>query len=96
MKMLMVVYSGPNPKRVSSLLDGHHAGGYTEFAGGHGVGSTGRHEGTRAWPGESRLWVSIVPEPTADDLVNVLRREAQALPPGERLHAAVVPTESFF
>ncbi len=96
MKMLMVVYSGPNPKRISSLLDGHRAGGYTEFAGARGMGSTGRVEGTRAWPGESRLWVSIVPAPTADDLVDVLRREAEALPAGERLHAAVVPAESFF
>ena len=31
MKMLMVVYAGASPQRVASLLDGHHAGGYTEF-----------------------------------------------------------------
>jgi hypothetical protein len=40
--------------------------------------------------------VSVVPAPTADDLVDALRREAEGLPSGERLHAAVVPTETFF
>lgn len=34
MKMLMAVYSGVNPQRVSSLLDRYHAGGYTELRNG--------------------------------------------------------------
>jgi hypothetical protein len=37
MKMLMLVYSGASPNRVASLLDAHHAGGWTEFAGVHVV-----------------------------------------------------------
>ena len=96
MKMLMVVYTGANPQRVSSLLDRHHAGGYTEFRNGHGVGSTGRRDGSRAWPGESTLFVSIVPSPQSAELVESLRAETKALPAGERLHVAVLPTESFF
>ena len=96
MKMLMVVYSGASPHRISSLLDRHHAGGYTEFSGAHGAGSTGRREGSRAWPGESTLWVSVVDAPQSDALLGTLRRESGALPPGERLHVAVLPTEAFF
>ena len=96
MKMLMVVYSGSSPKRISSLLDRHHAGGYTEFQNGHGAGSTGRREGSRAWPGESTLWVSVVPEPQSAELVDTLRGESAHLPAGERLHVAVLPTETFF
>lgn len=96
MKMLMLVYSGASPQRISSLLDRHHAGGYTEFRNAHGVGATGKREGTRAWPGDSTLWVSVVPEPRSDELVGVLRAESATLPPGERLHVAVLPTETFF
>ena len=96
MKMLMVVYSGSSPKRISSLLDRHHAGGYTEFQNGHGAGSTGRREGSRAWPGESTLWFSVTSGPQSDELTRALRDEQARLPAGERLHVAVLPTESFF
>ena len=96
MKMLMVVNRGANPQRISSMLDAHHAGGYTEFRNAHGVGSTGKRDGSRAWPGESTLRVSVVPEPTSDELVASLRGETSRLPTGERLHVAVLPTETFF
>ena len=94
--MLMVVYSGENPQRISSLLDRHHAGGYTEFRNAHGSGSTGRREGSRAWPGASSLWVSVLPESRSGELVESLRTESARLDPGERLHVAVLPTETFF
>ncbi|HET9682705.1 MAG TPA: hypothetical protein VFP15_01305 [Gemmatimonadaceae bacterium] len=96
MKMLMLVYSGPAPQRISSLLDRPLAGGYTEFRNAHGAGSTGRREGSRAWPGESTLWLSVVPESSSAELVDTLRAEAARLPAGERLHVAVLPTETFF
>ena len=96
MKLLMLVYSGPTPHRISSLLDQHQAGGYTEFHNAHGAGSTGRREGSRAWPGESTLWVSVLPESRTEELVGTLRGETARLPPGERLHVAVLPTETFF
>lgn len=96
MKMLVLVYSGPAPQRISSLLDRHHAGGYTEFRNAHGTGSTGRREGSRAWPGESTLWLSVVPEEQSAELIGTLREETAQLPPGERLHVAMLPTETFF
>jgi hypothetical protein len=96
MKMLMIVYSGSNPERITSLLDQHHADGYTEFRNTHGVGSSGKREGSRAWPGESTLWVSIVPASRAHELVQSLRAESSPLAAGERVHVATLPTESFF
>ena len=96
MKMLMVVYSGSSPRRISSLLDAHHAGGYTEFRNAHGVGSTGKRDGSRAWPGDSTLYVSVLPAERSDELVATLRHESTRLPTGERLHVAVLPTETFF
>ena len=95
MKMLMLVYSGPNSQRVTSLLERHGATGYTRFRDGHGVGRTGRREGTRAWPGESSLILSVVPAAQADSLVSTLGAEARELPPGEHLHISVLPLETF-
>jgi hypothetical protein len=96
MKMLMLVYSGSSPQRVASLLDRHHVAGYTEFGNVHGVGATGRREGTRAWPGASSLFITVAPTEQANDLVSALRDESRSLPPGERLHVAVLPADSFF
>ena len=96
MKMLIVVYSGSSPHRISSLLDDHHAGGYTEFRNAHGAGATGKREGSRAWPGESTLFFSVVPADRSADLVEDLREEGSRLPAGERMHVAVLPTETFF
>jgi hypothetical protein len=94
--MLMVVYSGSSPQRISSLLDEHHAGGYTEFRNAHGAGSSGKREGSRAWPGDSTLFLSVLPESQTDGLVQSLRGESSRLPVGERLHVAVLPTVTFF
>lgn len=96
MKMLMVVYAGSSPHRVASLLDRHDGGGYTEFRNAHGAGVTGRRDGSRAWPGESTLFLSVVPHERSDELVSLLRAQARVLPDGERLHVAVLPTETFF
>jgi hypothetical protein len=96
MKLLMLFYSGPTPQRVASLLDRHPGTGYTEFRNVHGAGSSGRREGTRAWPGESSLFITITPTEHVADLVNRARAEAAALDSGERLHVAVLPAETFF
>ena len=95
MKLLLAIYSGANPRLVPALLDEHHAG-WTELPPAHGAGSTGRREGTRAWPGDSRLYISMVPVERADELVRALREEAARLVGGERLHAGVLPMETFF
>jgi hypothetical protein len=40
--------------------------------------------------------VSVVPAEQADALVETLRVETMQLPAGERLHVAVLPTDTFF
>jgi hypothetical protein len=96
MKLLLIIYSGSNPRLVPELLDRHEAGGYTELSPAHGAGSTGRRLGTRAWPGDASIVFSILPEEQVERLVTVLRHEAAQLAGEERLHVAVVPVESFF
>jgi len=96
MKLVLVIYNGGNDRLVPELFDRHHAGGYTEFRGAHGAGESGRREGTRAWPGDASLFFSIVPADRVGALTAALREQADALEAGERLHVAVMPTETFF
>jgi hypothetical protein len=96
MKLLLVIYSGADPRLVPALLDRHHAGGWTQLPQAHGAGSTGRREGTRAWPGDTVLFFSVAPDERFDELLTALRTEAVRLSGGERLHAAVLPLETFF
>jgi hypothetical protein len=95
MKMVLVIYSGLNDRLVPDLFDRHHAGGWTEFRGAHGAGLSGRREGTRAWPGDASIFFSVVPTERVPDLTASFRSSADALAPGERLHVAVLPTDSF-
>lgn len=96
MKMMLIIYSGGDARLVPELLDRHHVSGWTELAGAHGAGTTGRYAGTRAWPGESTVWFTAVPADRADALTVALGEAARGLPPGDRLHAAVLPVETFF
>lgn len=96
MKMFVLMYSGPGPKRVEEILERHDVHAWTSYTGGKGAGATGRHEGSRAWPGETTVVMSVVPAVGADALAAALEQETEALPPGERLHLAVLPIERFF
>ncbi|MDZ4674264.1 MAG: hypothetical protein SGI84_07410 [Gemmatimonadota bacterium] len=95
MKMLVIIYSGAEPARVRSILDAHPIGGYTEFDPVHGVGTSGRREGSRAWPGLSRLFMSVMSAECARAVGAAMRTEAGNLPPGERLHVGVLAMEEF-
>jgi len=96
MKLLLVIYSGSRPRLVPDLFEAHAVGGYTGFEQAHGAGATGRREGTRAWPGGATVYFSVVPPERVDALTRALRDEAGRLDPMERLHVAVLPTETFF
>ncbi|HEX6135503.1 MAG TPA: hypothetical protein VFZ24_16145 [Longimicrobiales bacterium] len=96
MKLLLIIYSGSESRLVPELLETHHAGGYTRLTQAHGAGETGKREGTRAWPGRADVYFSIVPGERVADLTDALRNEAGRLQEGERLHVAVLPTETFF
>lgn len=96
MKLVLIMYSGSDPQLVPELLERNGAEGYTEVGRGQGAGASGRREGTRAWPGNASVWFSIVPVAHAEALMAALRAASGALPVGDRLHAAVIPTDAFF
>ncbi len=94
MKLLLLIYSGATPGRITDLLDGLPVEGYTELDRAHGMGRTGRRLGTRAWPGESTVVFTMVQDGDANAIAAAVRTEAAALPEGERLHLAVLPVET--
>lgn len=96
MKLVIIMYAGPSPQRVSAVLEAHDARGFTEIEGAHGKGDSGRHEGTRAWPGETSVLFTILPDERVAALAAALRALGGSAGPGERLHVAVVPVEQFF
>ncbi len=96
MKLLMIIYSGMSPSRISSLFESHHVAGWTELDHAHGAGATGRREGTRAWPGESSLFFTATDDDRIADLTHALREEKERLEEGERLHVMTLPVDNFF
>ncbi len=96
MKLVLLMYGGPSPDRVGTILERHGIHEYTSFAGGTGAGRTGKRDGSRAWPGATTTTFSIVPADHVAATVAALAQEAEALPPGERLHVAVLETQHFF
>ena len=96
MKLLLIVYSGPSPSRITSLFEAHHVQGWTELDHAHGAGRTGRREGTRAWPGESSLFFTAIQEDRCGDLKGALREEQGRLEEGERMHVLSLPVDDFF
>ncbi len=96
MKLLMIIYSGMSPSRISSMFEAHHVEGWTELDHAHGAGATGRREGTRAWPGESSLFFTATDEARVAELTTALREEQGRLQDGERLHVMTLPVDNFF
>jgi len=95
MRMILVIYSGPAPDVVPAILDAQETHGYTRFSHAHGAGASGRKEGTRAWPGDAEVYFSVVAAEAVDPILQAVRKRQQSAVPGERLHAAALPVESF-
>ncbi|MEP7383800.1 MAG: hypothetical protein ABI910_19090 [Gemmatimonadota bacterium] len=96
MKLLLLIYSGPTPHRISALLEAHDAPGYTEFENGRGAGTSGRLAGTRAWPGTATVFMSVVPAERVAALRSALADYRRVAVEGEHLHVATVPMEDYF
>lgn len=91
MKLLLLIYSGESPERITQLLDRQQVEGYTELPGAHGAGQSGRRMGNRAWPGRNTVFFSIVPDESEQEVIDAVMAESRRLPEGERLHVAAMP-----
>ncbi|MGH7668273.1 MAG: PG0541 family transporter-associated protein [Gemmatimonadaceae bacterium] len=95
MKTLFIIHAGADERRVPHLLEQHGVGGYTQIGQGTGAGTSGRLEGTRAWPGQATLWLTIIRDEEAERLMQALRDVKAHLEPGEHLHASLMQADDF-
>lgn len=93
MKMIMILCPSSEVGNVQKLVDEHHVHGYSEILEVRGAGVSGKHMGTRAWPGMSALVFSVVEEPQVDDLIEAVRELASRCSPEEGIRAFVLPVE---
>ena len=93
MKLLLILCSAERLADVQRIVDEHEVHGYTEIPEVRGVGTTGRHLGTRAFPGSVSLIFTAAEESKIEQLVAALRECSDACPPGEGVRAFVLDVE---
>lgn len=93
MKMMLIVASDSRAPEVLHLLDHCAVTGYSVIDGVHGSGKTGRHMGTRAFPGAASLIFTIATEDQAARLVECLGTLSARLDPDEGLSAFQLEAE---
>jgi hypothetical protein len=86
--MLMILCAAERVEDLVRLLDSHpEVSGFTELQGLQGSGATGRHLGTRAFPGTVSLLFTVGSPEAMDALADDLRAFAARCRPGQGLRA---------
>ena len=93
MKMLVIFCAGTKLEEVRRLIDAHEVHGYTEIPEVLGSGATGRHLGTRAWPGTSSVVITAVAAPKAGELLAALESLARSCSAEEGMRVLALPVE---
>lgn len=87
-QMLMILCADERVEELVRLLDSHpEVSGFTEIQGLQGSGATGRHLGTRAFPGTVSLLFTVGPQEAIAALAEDLRAFAARCRPGQGLRA---------
>ncbi|NNG16317.1 MAG: hypothetical protein HKM89_07545 [Gemmatimonadales bacterium] len=95
-RLFFITYSGTHPSLVTDVLKEKHVTGYTCVQEACGEGVSGPRQGSRAFPGQTALFFSVVPADRYEDLVRALKAQARSMPDGERLHVSTLGVEEFF
>lgn len=93
MKMLMVLCSSASLEDAQKVIDEHEVEGYTTILDVQGSGVTGKHLGSRAWPGTSSLIFAVLEDAKVERLLSALEELARGCSPGEGLRMFVLPVE---
>jgi len=90
--LLMIVCAEERVDELVRLLDAHpEVTGFTELQGLQGSGATGRHLGTRAFPGTVSLVLTVGSAEAMAALGADLARFSKGCRPGEGLRAFALP-----
>ena len=93
MKMVMIICPESRREDVRNVLRQQGADGFSEVAGVKGEGKTGKHLGTHAWPLESAMLLSVVPDDKARTIMEAMKECSSKLFPEEGMRAFLMPVE---
>ncbi len=93
MKLLVITCASERVEELLKIIDEHEVHAFTEMPGLRGSGTTGKHMGTRAFPGTVSLILAAVSAEKADELVDALEGLSRSCAPGEGLRVLVLPVE---
>jgi len=93
MKLVMILVDADRAPDVGRVLEHRKLPGYTEIPQVLGKGHTGRKLGTRAFPGATSLYFTVIPVPQVAGLAEELRQLQAARGPAEGLRAFTLDTE---
>ncbi len=93
MKLLMIFCTGACDQKLRDLVESLGVHAYTEIPEAMGAGSTGKHFGTRAWPGASSVILTAVESAKADELMSALADFSKRCLPEQGVRAVLLPVE---
>lgn len=93
MKLVMIFCTGACDQRLRDLIESRGVHAYTEIPEVLGAGTTGKHFGTRAWPGASSVILTAVETGKADELMAALADFSKRCLPEQGVRAVVLPVE---
>ena len=93
MKLVMILVDADRAPDVEGVLERRALPGYTEIPQVLGKGHTGRKLGTRAFPGATTLYFTIIPVAQVAGLAEELRGLRATRGPAEGLRAFTLDTE---
>ena len=94
--LFLITYSGTHPEIVTDLLKQKGVSGYTCVSEACGEGTSGPRQGTRAFPGNTTLFFSIVSPERQEPVMGALKSQVGHMPEGERLHVSTLGVDEFF
>ncbi len=88
--MLMILCAEERVEELIGFLDRYDVGGFTELQGLQGAGSTGKHLGTRAFPGTVSMLLTVGAAAEIARLTAGLEEFAKGCRPGQGLRVFAI------
>jgi hypothetical protein len=93
MKLLMIICPENRRDPITALVESHGVRSFTELPEVLGEGVTGKHLGTRLWPGKSVLMFTVVTDEKKDQIVAALKEYQKGFFPDEGMKAFILPAD---
>lgn len=93
MKLLMIMAPTECLEDLQNLVKSHDVQSYTELPNLLGAGASGGHMGTRAFPGTSSIFMTIVEAPVAEKIAESIRSYCEQPETCNQVRVFAMPAE---